>query len=200
MIVRYKSGNLEVRRTCGSVHSSLSAPVRLATAGSEAAETTALNPKDMETDARKSLCLRASMRAKGQGWRTSSTKVNCRRHRYVCEPKTLTGSNQNGVQPGVPSGWRNTRTNKAAGVKAGAKSSVSLQSNTANPVFRLWEAGVTARCAEGLPGRGGWKKRRLLNNRADKGCNMSRPRKRADFQLVVGYEIAGGTFVGGNRK
>jgi hypothetical protein len=116
MIVRYKSENLEVRRTCGSVHSSLSAPARLVTVGSEAAETTALNHKDAETFVRKSLCPQASTRVKGQGWVTSSTNVNCRWHRYVCEPKTLTGSYQNGMQLGVPAGWWNTRTKKAAGV------------------------------------------------------------------------------------
>src|ERR1035441_6375370 len=113
MIVRYDS---EVRRTCGSVHSSLSAPARLETVGSEAAETTAFNRNDAETVVRKSLCLRALMRAKGQGWMTSSTNVNCCRHRYFCEPKTLTGSNQNGTQPGVSPRLWNTRTNKAAGV------------------------------------------------------------------------------------
>jgi hypothetical protein len=116
MIVRYKNENIEVRRTCGSVHSSLSASARLVTVGSKAAETTAFNHNEAETIVRKSLCLPASRRVWGQGWVTSSINVNCRWHRYVCEPKTLTGSNQNGVQSGVPAGWWNTRTNKAAGV------------------------------------------------------------------------------------
>ena len=200
MTVRYESENLEVRRTCGSVHSSLSASARLATVGSKAAETTALNHDDAETIVRKSLCLRASMWAKGLGWMTCSTNVNCRRHRYVCEPKMLTGSNQNGVQPGVPAGWWNTRTKRLSVYKARAKSFVSLQSNTVNPVFRLAEAGVTARCAEGVPGRGGWKKRKPFCNGTDTGCDITRPRKRADFQLVVGYERTGGTFTGGNGK
>lgn len=77
---------------------------------------------------------------------------------------------------------------------------MSLQSNTVNPAFRLTEAGVTARCAEGMPGRGRWKKRKPLCNGADKGRQMPLPRKRADFQLVVGYEKTGGTFTGGNSK
>lgn len=200
MIVRYESENLEVRRTCGSVHSSLSAPARLETVGSEAAETTALNHNDAETIVRKFLRRRASMWAKGQGWMTSSIDVNCYRHRYFCEPKTLTGSNQNGKQPGVPSGWWNTRTERLPVYKAGAKSSVSLQSNTVNPAFRLSEAGVTARCADEIPGRGGWKKQKPLCNGANKRCDIPQPRKRADFQLVVGYEKAGGTFAGGNGK
>ena len=200
MTVRYESENLEVRRTCGSVHSSLSASARLATVGSKAAETTALNHNDAETIVRKSLCLRASMRARGQGWMTSSTKVNCYRHRYFCEPKTLTGSNQNGMQPGVPAGWWNTRTERLPVYEAGAKSSVSLQSNTINPESRLHEAGATARYAVGMPGRGGWKKQKSLCNGVNKRCDIPRPRKRADFQLVVGYEKAGGTFTGGNGK
>ena len=77
---------------------------------------------------------------------------------------------------------------------------MSLQSNTVNPVFRLTEAGVTARFAEGMPGRGSWKKRKPLCNGADTGCNMLRLRKRADFQQVVSYEKTGGTFIGGNDK
>jgi len=77
---------------------------------------------------------------------------------------------------------------------------VSLQSNTANPVFRLSEAGAAARCAEGMPGRGSWEKRKLLRNGADTGDNIARPRKRADIQQVVRYEKTGKTFIGGNDK
>lgn len=77
---------------------------------------------------------------------------------------------------------------------------MSLQSNTVNPVFRLTEASVTARCAEGMPGRGGWKKQKPCCNGTDKRSDIPRPRKRAEFQLAVGYERTGGTFTGGNSK
>jgi len=55
-----------VRRTCGSVRSSLSAPVRLVTVVSEAAETTSFHRRDEETSVRRSPRLRASMRSEGQ--------------------------------------------------------------------------------------------------------------------------------------
>ena len=77
---------------------------------------------------------------------------------------------------------------------------MSLQSNTVNSAFRLTKAGSTARCAQGMSGRGRWKKQKPFCNGADKGDIISRPRKRADFQLVVGYEKTGGNFTGGNDK
>ena len=60
--VRY--GN--IRRTCGSVRSSLSVLARLVTVGSEATETTFPNRRDEETAVRRSLRLPASRRSGGQ--------------------------------------------------------------------------------------------------------------------------------------
>lgn len=77
---------------------------------------------------------------------------------------------------------------------------MSLQSNTVNPASRHTKAGTAARWADGVSDRGRWKKRKPFCNGTDKGCKMPEPRKRADFQLVVGYEKTGGTFSGGNRK
>jgi len=64
MIVRYE--NIFVRRTCGSVRSSLSVLARLVTVGSEAIETTSLHRRDEETSVRRSLRLRAPMWPEGQ--------------------------------------------------------------------------------------------------------------------------------------
>ncbi len=64
MIVRYE--HRVVRRTCGSVRSSLSALAWLATAGSEAAETTSFHCPDEETSVRRIPRLPASMRSEGQ--------------------------------------------------------------------------------------------------------------------------------------
>jgi len=61
MIVPYE--DKFVSRTCGSVRSSLSAPARLVTVGSEAAETTSLHPLDEETSERRSPRLQASTRS-----------------------------------------------------------------------------------------------------------------------------------------
>jgi hypothetical protein len=85
--------------------------------------------------------------------------------------------------------------------EAGANSFVSLQSKIINPTSRLGsEAGASARNAAGVAGMGYWRKRTLLCNGADRGCNIVPPCKRADFQLVVRDERTGGTFSGGNRK
>src|ERR1035441_3484501 len=111
---------------------------------------------------------------------TSSTNVNCRRHRYVCEPKALTGSTKTVSSQVFHPGCGTHGQTKLPVYRAGAKSSVSLQSNTVNPAFRLMEAGSTARCAQGMSGRGRWKKQKPFCNGADKGDIISRPRKRAD--------------------
>ncbi len=64
MIVRYEQR--VVRRTCGSVRSSLSALAWLATAGSEAAETTSFHRPDEESSVMRIPRLPASMRSEGQ--------------------------------------------------------------------------------------------------------------------------------------
>ena len=83
--------------------------------------------------------------------------------------------------------------------KAGANSFVSVQPNIVNPTSRLvCEAGASARNADGVAGRGSWKKRMPFCNGTDR--SIAPTRKRADFQLVVRDERAGGTFTGGNCK
>ena len=116
------------------------------------------------------------------------------------EPKTLKGSNQKVLQSAAPLLIWGTRTHTAAGVEAGTKPSELLERNMVNPTSRLSEAGTVARLAEGMTGRGSWSKRTPPCNRADRGCKIISPRKRADFQPVVRYETAGRTFTGGNRK
>jgi hypothetical protein len=70
-----------------------------------------------------------------------------------------------------------------------------------NPTFRLTvKAGESARNADGMAGRGCWKKRRLFCNGMDRSWNRTPLCKQADFQRVVRDEIAGRTFTGGKRK
>ena len=191
-----------ISRTCGSVRSSLSAPARLATVGSEAAETTSLHLQDEETAVRWPPRLRASTRSERQGWMKCPTQVNCHRHRKIQRAKDADRLKPNGnaarvLQPCK----RSTRTKPAAGVEAGADSFMSLQPNIANPTSRLRvKAGASARNADGMAGRGCWRKQRPFCNGTDRSCNITPPCKRADFQRVVRDERAGRTFTGGNRK
>ena len=142
------------------------------------------------------------MRSERQGWMKCPTQVNCQRHRKVrrakdadrLEPKRQCSQV---LQPCT----RSTRTKQAAGVEAGAASFMSSQPNVVNPTSCLpVKAGATARSAEGMAGRGCWRKRMPLCNGTDRSWNITPPCKRADFQRVVRDEIAGRTFAGGNRK
>src|SRR5664279_3183266 len=76
-----------ISRTCGSVRSSLSAPARLATVGSEAAETTFLPRQEEATAARWLPRLPASRRLERQGWMKCPIQVNCHRHRKLQRAK-----------------------------------------------------------------------------------------------------------------
>jgi hypothetical protein len=191
-----------ISRTCGSVRSSLSAPARLATVGSEAAGTTFLHRSDEESAVRRSPRLRASTRSERPGWMKCPTQVNCQRHRKIRRAKDADRLKPNGNAASVLQPCkRSTRTKPAAGVEAGANSSMSSPPNIVNPTFRLpVEAGASARTADGMAGRGCWRKQRPFCNGTDRSCNMTPPCKRADFQRVVPDETAGRTFAGGNRK
>jgi len=116
------------------------------------------------------------------------------------KPKTLTGLSQKAKQSVASLGAGGTRTSKTAGEETGTNAFVLLERNTVNPTTRLVEAGVAAKRADELAGRGCWKKPRSSGNRANRGCNITLPRKRADFQRVVRDETTGRTFAGGNRK
>jgi hypothetical protein len=130
------------------------------------------------------------------------TQVNCQRHRKIQRAKDADRLKPNGNAASVlPPCKRSTRTKPAAGVEAGANSSMSSQLNIINPTGRLRvEAGASARNADGLAGRGCWKKRTPFDNGTDRSCNIAPPRKRADFQRVVRDETAGRTGAGGNSK
>lgn len=85
--------------------------------------------------------------------------------------------------------------------KAGAKSFVSLRANIVNPSPRpSLGAGGSARSAVGVTGSGSWRKRRPSCSGADRGCNITSPCKRADFQSVNRDERTGRTFEGRNSK
>jgi len=198
MIVQY--GKTSVRRTCGSVRSSLLAPARLATVGSEAAETTYLRPwtrrlpRGSLPSCERQCGLRVRLKDKSNTSELPCGTVNSH------EPKALTGSSQNGIRSVAPPMHWSTRTFRPSVWWAGTKSFMSRERDTVNLFFRRCEAGVVARHAVGSAGRGSWKKRRLSGNRTDRGCNITLPRKRAHFQQVVAYETADRTFIGGNRK
>src|SRR5580704_9397580 len=72
----------------------------------------------------------------------------------VNEPKTLTGSNQNGVQSGDLFSVSKRTDDTTAGVEAGAKSSAWFKRNMVNPTFRLIGGRHAARGVVGMAGRG----------------------------------------------
>ena len=154
----------EATRTCGSVRSSLVAPALLATEGLEAAMTTYLR-------------LRMRRRPRGSLWdcqRQGGLRVRLddrsklielpQAPRGYDEPKALIGSNQKVRSRLSPLHTWDTRTNRTAGVEAGTNSSMLLERNTVNLIFRLSEAGLVARPAVGMAGRGNWKKQRPFCN------------------------------------
>ena len=190
-----------MKRICGSVRSSLSVLARLVTVGLEAIETTFPHHYDAETAVRRSR--NCERHAVGEtGWMTCPTQVNCFRHRNNQRAKDA-----DRLRPKRQRSRRLRPTTEAHGHSrlpvyvTGANSSVSVQSNLVNPTFRPGTgAGASARHADGVAGRGNWKKRTPLGNRADRSCNITPPRKRADFQSVAHDEKAGRTFTGGNCK
>ena len=74
------------------------------------------------------------------------------------KPKTLTGLSQKAEQWAASLGAGGTRTSKTAGEETGTNAFVLLERNTVNPTTRLVEAGVAAKRADELAGRGCWKK------------------------------------------
>ena len=116
------------------------------------------------------------------------------------EPKTLTGSSQKARSRLHPPETWSTRTLRLPVYEARTKSFVSFKQNRINPTSRRIPAGVTARCAVEVAGKGGWRKRTPLCNGADRSCNITPLRKQADFQLVVDDEKTSRTFAGGDGK
>ena len=119
----------DVRRTCGFVHTSLSASARLVTVGSKAAETTYLRPKG-RGDGREVVSATASVNG-GRRVRLNDMP-NVSELSQVpsnpTEPKTLTGSSQKARSrlPHADLGHTNMMT---AGAKTGANSFVSSERN-----------------------------------------------------------------------
>ena len=189
-----------LRRTCGSVRSSLSAPARLVTVGSEAAETT-FPPRDGEKSRPRGRLQTESVNSvRGTGWMTGPTQVNCRSYRHIPRAKDADRLQPKWQRSRLLPGSRSTRTFQAAGGEAGATSSVSSDSNMVNLTPRLHrKAGLSARRAVEVAGKGCWKKQMPPCNRTDRSQDAP-PRKRADFQQVVDHERAGKTASGGNRK
>jgi hypothetical protein len=116
------------------------------------------------------------------------------------EPKTLTGSSQKARSRLLPSETWSTRTLRLPVYEARTKSFVSFKQNRINPTSCRIPAGVIARCAVEVAGKGGWRKRTPLCNGADRGLNITPLRKQADFQLVVDDEKTSRTFAGGDGK
>ena len=190
----------DIRRTCGFVHTSLSASARLGTVGSKAAGTTYLRPKG-RGDGREVVSATASVNGGRRVRLNDRPNVSelLQTPSNPIEPKTLTGSSQK-ARSRLPHEDLGHTNNMTAGVETGTNSFVSSERNRLNPSSRLVEAGVIARCAAGMPGRGCWKKRMSFCNETNRGCNIASPCKRADFQPVMRDEKTGRTFVGGNRK
>ncbi len=196
MIVRYEN----VSRTCGSDRSSLSASARLVTVGSKAAVTTYFCLHDTESSARN---FRHCQRQRGGRVRLddmSNPRELLQAPLNPAEPKTLTGSSQKARSRLLPSETWSTRTLRLPVYEARTKSFVSFKQNRINPTSCRIPAGVIARCAVEVAGKGGWRKRTPLCNGADRGLNITPLRKQADFQLVVDDEKTSRTFAGGDGK
>ncbi len=90
--------------------------------------------------------------------------------------------------------WRTT------GVETRPKPPVPFRlRNVVSPLpCRLRAARGVARRPEGAAGRGGGRKRRPACNGPDRGCDITPPRKRADFPLVSAGVSRQPTGVGGN--
>ena len=183
----------DIRRTCGFVHTSLAASARLVTVGSKAAATTYFRPVGRR-DGREVVSATASVNG-GREVRLNDVLNASELSQAPSnpeEPKTLTGSGQKARSrmPHRDLGHTNRMT---AGAETGANSFVSSERNMVNPSSRLTEAGVIARCADGMPGRGCWKKPRPFCNGTDRSCNIAPPCKRANFQPVMRDERTGKT-------
>src|ERR1039457_6269354 len=164
----------DVRRTCGFVHTSLSASARLVTVGSKAAETTYFRPMGRGDD-REVVSATASVNG-GRRVRLNDMP-NVSELSQVpsnpTEPKTLTGSSQKARSrlPHADLGHTNMMT---AGAKTGTNSFVSSERNRINPSSRLVEAGVIARCAAGCRAEdAGKSERRFVTKRIGAATSRS---------------------------
>jgi hypothetical protein len=187
-------------RTCGSVRSSLAAPAGLVTARLEAAATMHLPPSGGE-DNREGVFWTVSVRRSEVQADGKSNRSEL--HADIVspdEPKALTGSSQNRHAVGCLNDALGHADRDTAGVMQGLNHHEFLVRKRLNPTSRLSEAGSVARPADGMAGRGCWRKRKPSCNGRDRGCDITPLRKQADFQRVARYERTGRTTAGGNRK
>jgi len=138
----------DIRRTCGFVHTSLSASARLVTVGSKLPGQHTSVQRDEEMAARLSPRLPASTVVGVRLNDRPNVSELLQTPSNPIEPKTLTGSSQKARSrmPHRDLGHTNMMT---AGVETGTNSFVSSERNRINPSSRLVEAGVIARCAAG---------------------------------------------------
>jgi len=185
------------------LRSSLAVLARLVTVGSEATATMHLPFLRNGGDDREVVSGFASVKASrelGLDDRFNSSELPARIV-TAKEPKTLTGSDQK-----VCHGLTLFRLGShgqiiVAGVEAGTDSFSVIRIEHGKPdTLPFSEGRRAARFAAGVSGRGCWRKQTPPCNWADTGCNITRPRKRADFRLVNRHETAGRTTTGGNRK
>jgi len=192
----------DIERTCGSVRTSLPASARLVTVTSKAVGTTYLRPMG-RGEGREELSATTSVKG-GRRVRLNDMSKRNKLPKAPStseEPKALTGSGQKASSRLLHHRLGAHGQIRLPVCEAGTKSFVSSQRNRLNPTPRLgFEAGASARNADGVAGKGYWKKPRPLCNGADRSCNITPPCKRADFQLVVRDERTGRTFTGGNCK
>ena len=176
-------------RTCGSVRSSLATLAGLVTARSEAVATTELRPQGRQVRREAGAC--EPLMSGGSSPRlmvVCPTQVNCVEAPLTPRsPVTLTGSGQNWHAVGCPIDALGHTDQSTAGVVQGLHHHISLRNlDEVNPSLRPAGAGVLARAAVGVPGRGCWKKRMPFCNGTDRSTTP--PRERADFQLVVHHQ------------
>src|ERR1017187_2022962 len=130
----------DIRRTCGFVHTSLSASARLVTVGSKAAGTRYLRPRG-RGDGREVVSATASVNGGRRVRLNDRPNVSelLQTPSNPIEPKTLTGSSQKARSrlPHEDLGHTNSMT---AGVETGTNSFVSSERNRINPSSRLVEA------------------------------------------------------------
>jgi len=128
-------------------------------------------------------------------------QVNCYRCRHSQGAKGAVRLQPKGQCSRMFLRRRGTRgQERLSAYEAGTSSFVLVTWNRINPPSRLRKAGIIARCADGMTGRGCGKKRRPFRNGTDRSCKITPPCKWADFLRVMDDEIARRTFTGGKAN
>ncbi len=197
-VVFYMKSGDTIRRTCGSVRSSLAALARGVTPGSKAAVTSSHPHHEAGLTVKCALSLialighRDRLIGKSNVSELSKSVVNTK------EPKTLVGSDQNGKAVSCLLLDGKHTDHRTAGILSETKPIVYLYRNRISPISCLHWAGVSVRSTDEIAGMRGWKKQMLFCNGTDR--RRSSTRKCAHFQLVVNDERVRRTCLGGNVK